>query len=55
MYYDQAEAAWLMRLRPHTASFESLEDSGEPRLHGLDTMLATALQALVKTGELGRS
>ena len=34
---------------------EALADCGEPRFHGLNTMLATSLQAIVKTGELGRS
>ena len=55
MYYDKAEVAWQMKATPPTATFENLEDSGEPRFQGLDTMLATALQAVVKSGELGRS
>ena len=36
VYYDKAEV-------------ESWEDSGEPRFNGLDSMLATALQAQVKS------
>ena len=55
MYYDKAEVAWLMKATISTATFEGLEDSGEPRFHGLDTMLATALQAVVTKGELGRT
>ena len=55
MYYDKAEAAWLMIATAPTTTFANLEDSGEPRFQGLGTMLATALQAVVKTGELGSS
>ena len=55
VYYDKAEVAWLMKATVSTATFEGLEDSGEHRFHGLDTMLATALQAVVTKGELGRT
>ena len=55
VYYDKAEVAWLMKVTTPAATFDALADSGEPRFHGLDTMLAPALQALVTTGELGRS
>ena len=55
VYYDMAEAAWLLKATSATATFESLEDSGEPRFQRLGSMRATALQALVKAGELGRS
>ena len=55
MYYDKAEVAWLMKATLPAATFEDLEDSGEPRFQGLDAMLATAFQAVVRTGELGRS
>ena len=55
VYYDQAEVAWQMKVTTPGITFEALADCGEPRFHGLDTMLATSLQAIVKTGELGRS
>ena len=53
IYYDKAEVAWLMKATAPTATFENLEDSGEPRFHGLDSMLAIALRAQSKTGRVG--
>ena len=55
IYYGKAEVPWLMKACAPDATFESLDDPGEPRYQSLDTMLATALQARVKTGELGRA
>ena len=55
IYYDRAEVPWLMKACEPDATFESLYDPGERRFQGLDTMLATALQAQIKTGELGRA
>ena len=50
VHYDKAEVAWQMKACDAAESFETLGESGEPRFHGLDSMLATALQSL-KTGE----
>ena len=47
VYYDKADVAWLMNSIAPTSTFDSLEDSGEHRFHGFDSMLATALQAIV--------
>ena len=55
IYYDKADVPWLMKARAPDATFESLDDPGEPRFQGLGAMLATALQAQIKTGELGRA
>ena len=34
VYYDKAEVTWLMKATAPTATFEHLEDSGEPRFQG---------------------
>ena len=43
VYYDKAEVAWLMKATAPTATFEDLEDPGEPRFQGLGAMLTSAM------------
>jgi hypothetical protein len=52
IYHDKADVPWLMRACDPDTSFDY---PVEQRLQGLGTMLATNLQAQIKTGELGRA
>ena len=44
-YDDQAEITWFRSVSDGVATFDDLEDSGEPKFNNLDMMLATALNA----------
>ena len=44
-YDDQAEIKWFRAVSDGVATFDDLEDSGEPRFNNLDMMLPIALNA----------
>ena len=55
VHNDRTEVARLMKAADKSETFEPMFDYGGARLHVLDSMLATALRAPIKSGELYRA